>query len=174
MYIPCTHKLYRLNPFNHRLVHVKVVMHVSKLSTDVQRLVVDWKRLVVDWKRLKVLHYRYRPFNVCCVLCSPGEVLGLVTDCDLLSANTTSTTHIILISTDEMWTHITQHHNIQYSWYTTCVYTYTYMKLHTCTSILPSHSLLPPTTPSHYTHHHDVDAWLSRATASTRCKNIIL
>ena len=31
-----------------------------------------------------------------------GVAVGVVADCDLLSANTTSTTHTVLISADEM------------------------------------------------------------------------
>ena len=114
------------------------------------------------------------------VLYSPGFnevvlVLGVavcvVADFDLLSAETTSTTHIIMISTDEMWTHITttpQHNNI-HDPQLVCIRTCTWNCIHA--PHLPFS--LPP--PSHYMHlplhtHHDVDAWLSIVTASTCCK----
>ena len=132
MYIPCTHKLYTLNPFNHVSIHVKVVMHVPRLSTDIQWL----QGRGVVW---------YGPFNACCVLCSPGEVLGVVDDCDLLSAETTSPTHIILIIADEMWTHITQHHNITIHNLHACIRTCTRNCIH---APHPPFSLPPP---SHHT-----------------------
>ena len=99
----------------------------------------------------------------CCriMLVLEGVALGVVTDCDLLSADTTSTTHTILMSA-EMWTHITQHHNIMI-----------FMIHNLCTWNCehgPSPSLLPPFSTKHV-HIMMLMSVEMRATASTRCQN---
>ena len=88
----------------------------------------------------------YSP-GFCEVASVPGGVaMGVVADCDLLSADTTSTTNVVLIST-EMWIKNTT--TIWYSWYKH--YLCTWNCIHAPLPFLLSPSSRPPHL-SHYTH----------------------